>query len=137
MLRRQLYCSHTAAESDPEYRVVRSDATQVGIGGIGTHTLEKDSYLRFPPLEIGAENFNFLVIGQLLRFKCLRASTHPQFACTRCSEIAHPLCLAAGCNQILLAIEIEKVDGRRLPLPALPASNPKFARPPNAQTGPG
>ena len=90
--------------------MVRRDPQKVGNRGIGADPVEKDAHLSLPALEVSAQHFGLVRVGQLCRLEGLHVPPHPEFAHTGDAEVAHPLRFASRSYEIVGTSEAEQVD---------------------------
>src|ERR1700742_2345986 len=107
---------------DAEDGVVGGDAAEVGVGGVGADTFEEGADLPLPLFEVGAKDLWLLVVGDLGDRELLGlAADQPAPAAD--PDVPHPLGVAAGRDQVALAVQGEWVDRRLPPLAALATLN--------------
>jgi len=77
--------------------------------------LEEDPDLGLPPLEIGAEHRDLLVVSEFPAAEALRVPAHPQFAGAGDAQVTDPLGFAARGDEVTPAVVGEQVhEGRGL-----------------------
>src|SRR3954454_5265257 len=103
---------------DFERRVLTDDREDLGVAGVGSDPVEEHADLELPPLQVGTQHRNLLLIGQLSTAKCLGASADPQLACPSGPQVAHPLAFAARRYQVAAPLMGEQVHRRCTPLAA-------------------
>src|ERR1035438_5668305 len=80
-------------------RVFRGDGADLIVARVRPGALEEDPDLGLPPLEVGAQDRYFLVVGELSASEALGTLAQPQFAGAGDPQGAHPLGFAAGGDQ--------------------------------------
>src|SRR5262245_59025283 len=55
----------TSSSEDAERRVVGGDAAEVGVGRRRAHAVEEDADLELPSLQVGAQDLDLVVVGDL------------------------------------------------------------------------
>src|ERR1700733_11736042 len=83
-----------------ERRMLGRDGAELVIAGIWPGALEEDPDLRLPPLQVGAQYRDLLIVSELPAPEVLGAPAQPQFARADRPQVPHPLSLAAGRDQI-------------------------------------
>src|SRR6266536_876287 len=98
--------------------MVVGDAAQLLLGGVRSDAAEEDAHLSHPALQVRAQDRWLVVVGDLRGAKWLAPATEPEAALSTDAEVADPLGVAAGGDQIARAFEGEQVDGVAAPLTA-------------------
>ena len=104
---------------DPEDRVTGRDLQQLGLGSVRADPVEEHADLELPALEVGPQHARLVRVGELGGGERLGAAAHPQLAAAGGTHVAHPLRLAAGRDQVTLAVQRQRVDRGGAPLPRL------------------
>ena len=95
------------------------------------------SGFRSPSLEVGAEDRHFLVVSELAAAEAFGPAADPQFPGSGGPQVAHPLSLATGRDQVAAAVVTEQVHRRSPPLAARPAPHGQHPRAEDADAPPG
>src|SRR5271165_59810 len=120
-----------------ECRVPGRDGANLVIAGVRPGAFEEDPDLRLPPLEVGAQHRHFLIVSELPAAKVLSMLAQAQLPRADGPQVAHPLSLAAGRDEVPAAIVGEQVHRGGTPLSTRPALHRKDSRPENADALPG
>src|SRR4030095_6540026 len=121
---------------DPEDRVLRRDADEIGLRCVRAHAREELTDFPRPLLEIGAEDRWLLPVGHLLDVHGLGVPAERDSRRAADTDVAHPLGLPARRDQIALAGEAERVDGGAAPLPGLATLHREHSHALHAQAEP-
>lgn len=81
--------------------------------------LKEGAGLPFPALQIGAQKGRPLLGGKLLGAELLTAATDHKPPLAAGSQVAHPLRLTAGGDQVAITLKVEQIDRGAAPLSAL------------------
>src|SRR4051812_14553753 len=76
---------------DFERRVLTDDREDLCVAGVGSDPIEEHADLELPPLQVGAQHRNLLLIRQLSTAKCLGASADPQLPLPAAPQVPPPL----------------------------------------------
>ena len=99
--------------------MVRRDAGEVGVAGIGADAFEEHAHLGLPPLQVGPEDFDLFVVCQLGCLERLISPSHPQLSPARDAQVSHPLGLPPWGYEVMRASEGEQIRRCRPPLAAV------------------
>ena len=122
---------------DFERRVLGRDGAELIVAGVWPGALEEDPDLCLPPFQVGAQHRDLLVVGELSAAEALGTPAHSQFTGSGGAQVAYPLGLAAGCDEVTAATDGEQVHRRGTPLPARAALDRQDPRAQNADALPG
>src|SRR5947209_8644331 len=117
--------------------MVRRDAAQVGVARLRTDTAEEDADLGLPPLEVGPQHRNLVVVRQLHRGERLAAPAQLELAGTGDAQVAHPLGVTARRDEVALAVVGQQVDRSRARYAAGAPAHDEHPRPPHGDPGAG
>src|SRR5438132_4171354 len=117
--------------------MVGGDAAQVRVGGVGADAAEEDADLDLPLPQVGAEDRRLLVVADLGRGEALGAAAEAQLALAGRAEVAHPLRVSAGRDQVPGAVDGQEVDRRGPDLPARASAHREDPAPVDAQPASG
>src|SRR5437763_373271 len=96
--------------AETEGRMVRGDPPELIVARIRADAAEEHPDLSLPTLEVCAQDRGTGVLGDLGRGELLAAPTEQQPAAAAGAEVADPLGVAAGRDEIPLAVVGEQVD---------------------------
>src|ERR1700694_791650 len=121
----------------PEHRMLWRYAPQLLLGGVRPHSLEEHAHLRFPALQVGAQDRQLALVVELHRPERLAAPAETQSAFATSAQVTHPLSLAARGDEVALAVERQQVHRGASPDARAAAAYFKDARAPYADPEPG
>src|SRR5436305_6597857 len=115
--------------------MVGRDPLQLRLGSISIDPVEEGADLPFPHLQVGAQERRLLLVGQLGGGEALGATTN-QSALAADPQVADPLGVTSRRDQVLAALEAQRVDRGLPPLAALAPFDFEHARPRDAEPDP-
>src|SRR4051794_13760141 len=125
----------TSAGLDLEDRVVAGDGEELLVGRVRAGAAEELADLPLPSAQVLAQDGHGVVTGDLCGREGLCLLAEAQLAGPGDAQVLHPRRDAAGRHQVLVAVELEQVDGRRAPLAGGAAAHRQDPRPLHAETG--
>ena len=84
---------------DPEHRMVRRDAPDVGFGRRRAHAAEEDTDLGLPALQVRTQDGRLVLVVDLDRPERLDSFADSELAFSRDAQVAHPLRLTRGATR--------------------------------------
>src|SRR5689334_19950631 len=117
---------------DREDRVVQRDPIEVGVRRFGPDSVEELSDFPLPAAQILAQHLSLRVVGDLACAELLPPPPDQEIAFTGDAQIAHPLRVAAWCDQVAGAVEGQDVHGCPVRPSRLAAAYLEDARSPHA-----
>src|SRR6516164_6379578 len=116
----------------PEDRVLGGDLAHLRVAGVRAHAFEEHADLGLPALQVGTQDRHLLPVADLERAERLAMAAANQPSLAADPNVAHPLGVPAGRDQVALAVEDEQVHRRAPPLPRASALDLEHARAPDA-----
>src|SRR5260221_13837815 len=116
--------------------MVRGDAAQLLVAGVGPDAAEEGADLPLPLLQVGAEQGRPLALRDLGRGEPPALAAPDGAPAAADAHVPHPLGVAAGRDQVAVALELERVDRGLPPLAALSPLHFQHPRPGDADPQP-
>lgn len=99
-----------SARCDPEDRVIRGDPTELRFWRVGTDAVEEHADLELPALEVGAQEWRLLAVGDLSGRERLRSLAEQQATPPARPQVTDPLGVPARSDEVPLAVDDQEID---------------------------
>src|SRR4051794_31708155 len=97
---------------DPEHRGIRRDPPQLLGARVRSYAAKELAHLPLPAAQIGLQDRRLVFVADLDRAEVFGATADQQAPGPRHAEVADPLGVTTGSDQIPLPVELQKVHRR-------------------------